>query len=199
MLTVTRYLLCQRFLAFFRSIFKIFWNTVDLQCCASFRCTTKWFGYPYTEIYTFFLIHTLFLPFLSPLNILVDTGVSHNPPYGEQTYPGSLTPRGVLSSSSSFFFFFWRCCWCKPFLKSFFQPRAMWDLSSPTRNRTHNPCIGRQSPNHWTTREVLGPPSWKAEQRPRQSSEPAPLRQWKLRPSPSNSKLNWFNYSQNHI
>ena len=26
----------------------------------------------------------------------------------------------------------------------------MWDLSSPTRDRTHAPCIRRQSLNHWT-------------------------------------------------
>ena len=32
----------------------------------------------------------------------------------------------------------------------------MWDLSSPTRDRTHVPCIGRQILNHWTTREVPG-------------------------------------------
>ena len=30
----------------------------------------------------------------------------------------------------------------------------MWDLSSPTKDQTHIPCIGRQSLNHWTTREV---------------------------------------------
>ena len=30
----------------------------------------------------------------------------------------------------------------------------MWDLSSPTRDRTRTPCIGRWSLNHWTTREV---------------------------------------------
>ena len=33
-------------------------------------------------------------------------------------------------------------------------PRGMWDLSSPTRDRTHVPCIGRWILNHWTTREV---------------------------------------------
>ena len=32
----------------------------------------------------------------------------------------------------------------------------MWDLSSLTRDRTHTPCIGRRSLNHWTTREVPG-------------------------------------------
>ena len=35
-----------------------------------------------------------------------------------------------------------------------FWPRGMWDLSFLTRYWTHTPCIGRQSLNHWTTREV---------------------------------------------
>ena len=30
----------------------------------------------------------------------------------------------------------------------------MWDLSSPTRDQTHIPCIGGQIINHWTTREA---------------------------------------------
>ena len=38
-----------------------------------------------------------------------------------------------------------------------FWLQGMWDLSFPTRDRTHNPCIGRQSLNHWTAREV---PAW---------------------------------------
>ena len=33
-------------------------------------------------------------------------------------------------------------------------PHGMWDLSSPTRDRTHVPCIGRWILNHWTTRGV---------------------------------------------
>ena len=33
-------------------------------------------------------------------------------------------------------------------------PQGMWDLSSWTRDRTCVPCIGRQTPNHWTTRET---------------------------------------------
>ena len=37
-----------------------------------------------------------------------------------------------------------------------FWLRGMWDLSSPTLGRTRTPCIGRQSLNHWTTREVPG-------------------------------------------
>ena len=31
---------------------------------------------------------------------------------------------------------------------------GIWDLSSPTRDQTCIPCIGRQILNHWTTREV---------------------------------------------
>lgn len=30
----------------------------------------------------------------------------------------------------------------------------MWDLSSPIRDGTIIPCIGRQSLKHWTTKEV---------------------------------------------
>ena len=33
---------------------------------------------------------------------------------------------------------------------------GMWDLTSLTRDQTCTPCIGRQSVNHWTTREVPG-------------------------------------------
>ena len=36
----------------------------------------------------------------------------------------------------------------------FFWLRGMWDLTSPTRDRTHTHFIGRQSLNYWTTREV---------------------------------------------
>ena len=30
----------------------------------------------------------------------------------------------------------------------------MWDFTSLIRDQTHTPCIGKQSLNHWTTREV---------------------------------------------
>ena len=34
-----------------------------------------------------------------------------------------------------------------------FWPPGMWDLSSPTSDRTHTPCIGRWSLNCWAARE----------------------------------------------
>ena len=47
-------------------------------------------------------------------------------------------------------------CFC--FMFWLFWLRGMWDLSSPTRDRTHTPCLRRQSLNHRTTREV--PEEW---------------------------------------
>ena len=35
-----------------------------------------------------------------------------------------------------------------------FQLQGMWDLSSPNRDWTCSPCIGKRSLNHWTSREV---------------------------------------------
>ena len=35
-----------------------------------------------------------------------------------------------------------------------FQLWGVWDLSSPTRDGTCTPCVGRWSLNHWTAREV---------------------------------------------
>ena len=66
--------------------------------------------------------------------------------------------------------FFFKIFWCGPFLKSLlnllqycfcfmfwcFWPWGMWDLSSPTRDRTRAPCIGRRSFNRLTAKEVLG-------------------------------------------
>ena len=57
---------------------------------------------------------------------------------------------------------------CRAFLKSLFNlltifilfyvlvfwPQGRQDLSSPTRDRTCDPCIARQSLNHWAAREV---------------------------------------------
>ena len=36
----------------------------------------------------------------------------------------------------------------------FATAHSMWNLSSPTRDRTRAPALEAQSPNHWTTREV---------------------------------------------
>ena len=36
----------------------------------------------------------------------------------------------------------------------YFRPWGMWDLRSQTRDWIHIFCIGRQSPDHWTIREV---------------------------------------------
>ena len=43
-------------------------------------------------------------------------------------------------------------CFCLCFWS--FQPWGMWDLSSPTKDQTHIPCIERWRHNHWTTKEV---------------------------------------------
>ena len=44
--------------------------------------------------------------------------------------------------------------YCFSFIYLFFCPWVMWDLSSQTRDWIFTLCIGRQSLNHWTTREV---------------------------------------------
>ena len=36
--------------------------------------------------------------------------------------------------------------------------QSMWNLRSLTRDQTYTPCIGRQSLNHWTIKEV--PPKY---------------------------------------
>ena len=74
----------------------------------------------------------------------------------------------ILNFKNIYFFIFLKIfCVCEPFLKSLlnlFQycfcfmfwvfGRGMWGLSSLTRDRTCNPCIGGQSLNRWTAREV---------------------------------------------
>ena len=39
-----------------------------------------------------------------------------------------------------------------------FWPQGMWDPSSPTRDQTHTLCIGKQSHNNWTAKEILNYP-----------------------------------------
>ena len=74
----------------------------------------------------------------------------------------------VITFMRTFQFFLRFFFSCGPFLKSIlnllqycycfmfwsFWPWGTWHLSSLTRDQTHNPCTGRQSLNHWTTREV---------------------------------------------
>ena len=50
-------------------------------------------------------------------------------------------------------------CFCFMFVCLFvcFWPRGIWDLSSPNKDQTHNPFIGRRGLNHWTAREVSVP------------------------------------------
>ena len=61
------------------------------------------------------------------------------------------------------------CCACKPLSGCSIQApecrlsscimwaellHGMWDISSPTRDQIHVPCIGQWMFNYWTTREV---------------------------------------------
>ena len=53
-----------------------------------------------------------------------------------------------LKSSLHLSQYCFHCMFC------FLGCKATWAFSSPTRDRTHTPCIGRRSLNHWTTRAV---------------------------------------------
>ena len=44
--------------------------------------------------------------------------------------------------------------YCLYFVSWFFWPQGTWNLGCLARVPTHTPCFGRQSLNHWTTREV---------------------------------------------
>ena len=88
---------------------------------------------------------------------------------GGEAASSGLHP-SVITFMRTFLFFFKIFFSCGPLLKSIlnllqyrfcfmfwsFWPWGMWHLSFLTRDRTHNPCTGRQSLNHGTAREVPG-------------------------------------------
>ena len=43
---------------------------------------------------------------------------------------------------------------CSCFMFFFFWLQDIWYLNSPTRGQTCTPCIGRQSLNHWTAKDI---------------------------------------------
>ena len=74
-------------------------------------------------------------------------GSSHTIPITEYIRSSrSLKLSDVIATADIFLFLYIK--------KSWPHPHDMWDLSSPTRDRTLTPCIGRQSLNHWTAGEL---------------------------------------------
>ena len=49
-------------------------------------------------------------------------------------------------------YLFWSLGFLVP-VSGFRCTRAMWNLGSPTRDRTHVPCVGRWVPKHWEVPE----------------------------------------------
>ena len=82
-----------------------------------------------------------------------------------------------------------------PFYVLVFWPPGMWDPSSMTRNRTHTPCIGRQSLNHWKvkvkslSRSQLFTTPWTAAYQAPPSMEFSRQEYWSGLPFPSPGDL----------
>ena len=53
-----------------------------------------------------------------------------------------------------------------------FWPQDMWDPSSPIRDQTRTCFTGKQSLNHWTTREVPVPPRVLSEELEKENLQP---------------------------
>ena len=67
-------------------------------------------------------------------------------PLGLRTWSCSLT-----FLSPFLFFHIYKCIYLS--MQILATPCSLWDLSSPTRDRTHTPCIEVWSLNHWTARK----------------------------------------------
>ena len=103
------------------------------------------------------------LPYLLHLLLLAETLLSKSQTLKLFTPNTSFSNTLECISKRVCFFHFFKICWCGSleFVKTFlllyglvFWPRGMWDLSFPTMDRTHTPCIRKWSLNHWTTRKV---------------------------------------------
>ena len=96
---------------------------------------------------------------------LIGVSPATHPPTNHLSLSNAATLRQQHGLSLLFFFFFksllnfLQYCFC--FMFFFFFGGGgywgMWDISTPTREGTQHPCIGRWSPNHWTAREVPRP------------------------------------------
>ena len=83
---------------------------------------------------------------------------------GAKSYRFSPLVLGFFLSLSFIFFLMWTIfkvfiefvIILLPFYVLVFGAQSMWNLISPTRDRTRTPCIGRQSLNHWTTGKCRG-------------------------------------------
>ena len=117
---------------------------------------------------TCFWFCILSFPTSVPLRILLmfqgfDWGFSSNssPNQSPQSFKCCNTETTTWIIPAFLFFFlslYWICYTIASVVYVLvFWPQDVWDLSSPTRDGTQHPCIGRWSPNHWTAREVPRP------------------------------------------
>ena len=90
-------------------------------------------------------------------------------------------------------------CFC--FYVSVFWPGDFWDLSSPNRDRTHTPCIGRWSLNCWTPQASLNTHCFKIEKTPGVCDGQGSLAccdSWGRKESDTTEQLNWTELNQQY-